>query len=88
MTISRYDITRAKTVTHVEYEVLQVIKDTINLYELKTKMGPKEDEVADKRFRKGVANINQYLTNMMDRRKHRLPEGHLDYEPKESEKES
>ena len=60
----------------------------INLYDLKTKMGPEEDEVADKRFRKGVANINQYLTNMMDRRKHRLPEGHLDYEPKESEKES
>jgi len=83
MTISRYDITRAKTVTHVEYEVLQVIKDTINLYELKTKMGPEEDEVADKRFRKGVANINQYLSNMMERRLHKLPDNHLDYREKE-----
>lgn len=76
---------RAVSITHVEYEILQHIGYEIDLSGLMSQMIPRGDKVAEKRFRKGAENITRYLLNMVERRKHRLPENHVDYEPKGDE---
>ena len=80
-------MTRIRTVTHGEYEVLNVILDSLavaeNLERLKFDMVPNNDEVAEKRFTQSVASIGTFLTNMMERRKHRLPKNHPDYRVKQ-----
>ena len=76
---------RAVSITHVEYEILQWIGHKAWLDQLMEKMIPRGDKIAEKRFRKGAENIGRYLENMMERRKHRLPENHVDYEPKGDE---
>ena len=76
---------RAVSITHVEYEILQHIGYEIDLNGLMSQMIPRGDTVAEKRFRKGAENTCKYLENMSDRRKHRLPENHVDYEPKGDE---
>jgi hypothetical protein len=81
------DEMRAKTVTHVEYEVFNAILDseliaeTIN--ELKMELVPEGDNVAKKRFEDGVKSAAQYIDNLAQRRKHRLPQEHQDYTIKE-----
>ena len=79
-------MSRIRTVTHGEYEVLNPILDSLavaeNLERLKFDMVPSNDEVAEKRFTQSVASIGNYLTNMMERRKHRLPKNHPDYRVK------
>ena len=62
---------RARSVAHVEYEILQWVGDRAWL-----------DGLMEKRFRKGATNISTYLRNMMDRRQHKLPKDHEDYKEK------
>ena len=73
---------RARSVAHVEYEILQWVGDRAWLDGLMAEMVPKGDKVAEKRFRKGATNTSTYLRNMMDRRQHKLPKDHDDYKEK------
>ena len=74
---------RAKTKIHVEYEVFKTIIDSIIVAEyiedLKDKLVPQNDEIAQKRFDEGVKSAGNLILNLMDRRKHRLPPEHEDY---------
>ena len=74
---------RAKTTTHVEYEICKAILNSKELglviEEVKTDMVPEEDEVAEKRFNSGTQSLSQLLQNIVDRRLHRLPKNHQDY---------
>lgn len=70
---------RARSVTHVEYEILEWIGRKAWLDQLMTEMIPEGDKVAEKRFRKGAYNIQTYLKNMMERRQHKLPKDHSKY---------
>ena len=74
---------RAKSVAHVEYEILEWVGRRAWLDGLMAEMVPKGDKVAEKRFRKGATNISTYLRNMMERRKHKLPKDHPKYMNKE-----
>jgi hypothetical protein len=79
---------RAKTVTHVEYEVLNAIMDdeviAETLESLKASLVPDpSDEVAERRFNDGVKNVAKLVLNMAERRLHRLPPEHPDYQVKE-----
>lgn len=79
---------RAKSVVHVEYEVLNAILDSDIIAdvvaELREQMVPTGDGVADRRFVDGVKKASQLIQNLADRRTHRLPEDHPDYDPKEA----
>jgi len=78
---------RAKTKVHVEYEVFNAILDSECiadiLDDLKMELVPNNDKVAEKRFNEGVKSAAQYISNLMDRRVHRLPEDHSRYKTKE-----
>ena len=74
---------RAKSVAHVEYEILEWVGRRAWLDGLMAEMVPKGDKVAEKRFRKGATNISTYLRNMMDRRQHKLPKDHPKYMERE-----
>jgi len=68
---------RAKTVPHVEYEILKHIIENIDILEVKEKMV--NDEHSATRFDKGATNVAQLIQNLADRRMHRLPKDHVDY---------
>lgn len=70
---------RARSVAHVEYEVLDWVGRRAWLDGLMAEMVPEGDKVAEKRFRKGATNVSGVLKNMMDRRLHKLPKDHPDY---------
>mgnify|MGYP003155049797 CR=1 FL=1 len=70
---------RARSVTHVEYEILEWIGRKAWLDGLMVEMIPEGDKVAEKRFQTGAINISTYLRNMMERRQHKLPKDHDDY---------
>ena len=78
---------RAKSVVHVEYEVFKSILDSEIIAEtiedIKGELVPENDKVAEKRFEDGVKSASQYILNLLDRRRHRLPEEHTDFEAKE-----
>ena len=74
---------RARSVAHVEYEVLQWIGDKAWLDQLMVEMIPEGDKVAEKRFQTGATNISGYLRNMMVRRQHKLPKDHPKYMERE-----
>ena len=74
---------RARSVAHVEYEILQWAGDRAWLDGLMAEMVPKGDKIAEKRFRKGAYNIQTYLKNMMERRQHKLPKDHDDYKERD-----
>jgi hypothetical protein len=78
---------RAKSVVHVEYEVFKSILDSEIIAEtiedIKGELVPPNDKVAEKRFEDGVKSASQYILNLLDRRRHRLPEEHTDFEAKE-----
>ncbi len=78
---------RAKSVVHVEYEVFKSILDSEIIAEtiedIKGELVPLNDKVAEKRFEEGVKSASQYILNLLDRRRHRLPEEHTDFEAKE-----
>ncbi len=73
---------RAKTVPHVEYEILQYILDNIDISEVEDAMCPIDDNVAKKRFERGAQSVSQLLSNLVQRRLHRLPKSHADYREK------
>ena len=77
---------RAKTQTHVEYEVFKCIIDSDYIAEvvadLKMDLVPTNDKVAEKRFAEGVKSAAQLIMNLMERRIHRLPSEHPDYKLK------
>jgi len=79
-------IHRARSVAHVEYELLNFIGERLYVDDLMQQMIPEGDEVAKKRFDKGATNISTYLKNMMKRRRHKLPKNHVDYREKEETK--
>ena len=74
---------RARSVAHVEYEILEWVGRKAWLDGLMVEMIPEGDKVAEKRFRKGATNVSGVLKNMMDRRLHKLPKDHADYRGKE-----
>jgi hypothetical protein len=78
---------RAKSVIHVEYEVFKAILDSELIGEavsdIRLELVPEGDAVAEKRFNEGVKGASQYILNLLERRKHRLPEEHEDFELKE-----
>ena len=69
-------MTRIRTVTHGEYEILQALLDSELIAEslkaLKYQMVPENDEVAENRWASSVASIALYMHNMSQRRLHRL----------------
>ena len=74
---------RAKTIPHVEYEIFLHVMNEIDILAVKESMCPKGDKHAEERFNKGAKSAKQLIQNLIDRRKHRLPEDHMDYEVKE-----
>ena len=74
---------KLKSIVEGEYEALKHILDTIDTKPLFEKYADGEDEVAGKRMNQAVANVATLIHNLLVRRKHRLPEGHIDYEKKE-----
>jgi|TARA_R100000963_G_C4634325_1_gene98742 hypothetical protein len=73
---------RAKTVSHVEYEILQYVLDNIDITEVEDKMCPVGDEVAKKRFERGAKSVSQLVGNLVKRRLHKLPKTHREYKEK------
>tara|TARA_B100000902_G_C26684015_1_gene609202 strand:- start:16 stop:249 length:234 start_codon:yes stop_codon:yes gene_type:complete len=76
---------RCQTIPHVEYEILQHILDDIDISIVKETMvvGPRKNK-AEERFDKGAKKLTKLLVNMMERRRHLLPEEHPDYKEKEA----
>lgn len=74
---------RAKTIPHVEYEILKYILAEVDISDVELEMVPNGDEVALTRFNNGARSCLKLLNNLMERRLHRLPEEHDDYRVKE-----
>jgi hypothetical protein len=74
---------RAKTVPHVEYEIFMHLLKSIDVAEVRERMVPNGDDVAERRFTQGVESAAQLIHNLCVRRQHRLPEEHEDFQPKE-----
>ena len=73
---------RAATIPHVEYEIFNLILEEIDISMLKEQMCPTGDKAAHSRFEKGAASAANLIQNLIERRKHKLPHDHLDYEVK------
>jgi len=81
---------RAKSVKHVEYEILRILKhdgwrpvDHIHLRRLFEKLvpgGSKGDKVAFKRWDTACKNLGVIFENLLASRVKHLPEDHVDYE--------
>lgn len=78
---------RAKTQVHVEYELFKAILDSEAIAEVieevRMLVVPQGDDIAERRFNDGVKSGAQYIENLMERRLHRLPDDHEDYQEKE-----
>ena len=74
---------RAKTVTHVEYEIFMHVLKHIDISEVKGNMVPEGDDIAEKRFTQGLESASKLIHNLCVRRQHRLPKEHVDYIDKE-----
>ena len=72
--------TRAASVTHSEYEILKFVTENIDLSTLEKKMAL--DRVSKERFGKGGKAVLHLISNMMERRRHKLPLNHVDYKEK------
>lgn len=73
---------RAKTVIHAEYEIIKHIIANLDISDVKERLCPDGDEHALTRFDKGAENVANLIQNLADRRTHRLPKEHVDYESK------
>ena len=71
---------KAASVTHVEYAVLEALKNEVDLTDIHNVLAV--DKVSKERFDKGATNILNLIQNMMDRRTHKLPKDHVDYKEK------
>lgn len=65
------------TITEAEYEILKAIINKVDFKDLRDKIG---DSVSLKRFDKGAENVANLINNLKNRRIHRLPRSHPDYE--------
>lgn len=74
---------RAKTIPHVEYEILKHILAEVDIADVKLEMVPNGDAIALRRFEQGALSCLGLLNNLMERRLHRLPKEHGDYRVKE-----
>lgn len=72
---------RAKSKVHVEYEILQHLLDDIDLQDLEQQMV--DDKHSKKRFEDGAKEVFRLINNLAQRRIHRLPKTHEDYEVKQ-----
>ena len=72
---------RATSVSHVEFEILNELIETVDLESLKQIMV--DDKVTGKRWDSGAKNVLLLLENMKDRRRHRLKPEHPEYKEKE-----
>jgi hypothetical protein len=70
---------RAKTVTHVEYEIIRHIMDVIDISDVKASLVPPNDPVAAKRFDDGAKNVSNLISNLSKRRLHKIPKDHPHY---------
>ena len=73
---------RTKSVTHAEYELLDWIRKRIEIGELRRDMVPKEDDISGTRFDKAATNVLNLISNLAERRRHKLPKDHADYREK------
>ena len=77
---------RAKTVIHVEYELMKAVINSkeigMVIDRVSADMVPLNDPAAAKRFDNGVKSLAQLLQNIADRRLHRIPKNHPDYRGK------
>ena len=71
---------KAASVTHVEYMILECLKNEVDLSDIQADMAV--DKVSKGRFSKGATNVLGLIQNMMDRRRHKLPKDHVDYKEK------
>ena len=71
---------RATSVSHVEFEILNELIETVDLESLKQIMV--DDKVTGKRWDSGAKNVLLLLENMKDRRRHRLKPEHPDFKEK------
>lgn len=74
---------RAKSIDHAEFELIQHLLDTVDLFGLEQRLAPEGDEHAKKRFDKACEKVCKLLENMGDRRRHKLPTDHPHFRPKE-----
>lgn len=71
---------RAGSISHAEYEIMEHIITSVDLHRLKSRMV--DDKHSAARFDTAAENVLQLISNMMERRRHRLPKTHPDYEVK------
>ncbi len=71
---------RAVSVSHAEYEIIKVLIEDIDIESLRDIMAT--DKVSKERFNKAAANVAGLVQNMAQRRVHKLPKDHVDYEVK------
>tara|TARA_R100001163_G_scaffold46295_1_gene34795 strand:- start:187 stop:414 length:228 start_codon:yes stop_codon:yes gene_type:complete len=74
-------VMRAKSVPHVEYEILIHLLDEIDLQDLEEIMV--KDKHSRKRFDDGAKNVFRLINNRAEKRLHKLPKDHEDYRVKE-----
>lgn len=71
---------RAVSVSHVEYEILRYILENIDMSNVKDEMVT--DKVSEKRFTQGGQTVMMLVENLAERRRHKLPTDHEDYQEK------
>ena len=71
---------RATSVSHVEFEILNELIESVDLESLRDLMV--EDKVTGKRWDSAAKNVLLLLENMKDRRRHRLKPEHPDFKEK------
>jgi len=71
---------RIVSISHGEYEILNLILSDIDLSRLKARMC--DDKVSKERFDKAADNVAGLIDNMMSRRTHKLPKNHVEYKEK------
>ena len=71
---------RAVSVSHAEYEIIRVLIEDIDIESLRDIMGT--DKVSKDRFDKAAVNVVNLVQNMAQRRVHKLPKDHVDFEVK------
>lgn len=73
--------TRAVSIKHAEYAVLQALLDTVDLSMLEVEMAV--DGASEKRFKTAAANVLKIVEGLADRRRHLLPTDHPHFKEKE-----
>ncbi len=71
---------RAVSVSHAEYEIIKVLIEDVDIESLRDIMGT--DKVSKDRFDKAAVNVVNLVQNMAQRRVHKLPKDHVDFEVK------